>query len=123
MRRERLRQRAGVLGERNFRRFYLGYATSLLGSSMSTVAIAFAVLESGHSATGLGFVFTAAVVPQVLLLPVAGAIADRLGRRRVMLAADMLRCAAQATLATALVAGRPALWLFVLLAWLAGALW
>ena len=120
MRRKRLRQRVGVLGERNFRRFYLGYATSLLGSSMSTVAIAFAVLESGHSATGLGFVFTAAVVPQVLLLPVAGAIADRLGRRRVMLAADMLRCAAQATLATALVAGRPALWLFVLLAWLGG---
>jgi MFS family permease len=120
VRRERLRQRVGVLGERNFRRFYVGYATSLLGSSMSAVAIAFAVLESGHSATGLGFVFTATVVPQVLLLPVAGAIADRLGRRRVMLAADTLRCAAQATLATALVAGRPALWLFVLLAWLGG---
>ena len=50
---------------RDFRRFYTGYATSLLGSSMSTVAIAWAVLDSGANATGLGYVFAAAVVPQV----------------------------------------------------------
>ena len=114
------RRRAGVLTERNFRRFYSGYVTSLLGSSMSTVAIAWAVLDSGGSATSLGFVFAAGVVPQVLLLPFAGAVADRLGRRRVMLAADVLRCGAQGSLAAALFAGRPALWLFVLLAWFQG---
>ena len=51
-----------MLAERNFRRFYSGYVTSLLGSSMSTVAIAWAVLDSGESATGLGFVFAAGVV-------------------------------------------------------------
>jgi MFS family permease len=105
---------------RDFRRFYVGYATSLLGSSMSTVAIAWAVLDSGASATGLGYVFAAAVVPQVLLMAVAGAVADRLGRRRVMLTADALRCAAQASLAVAVFAGRPALWVFVLLASLVG---
>ena len=120
MGREWLRRRAGVLAGRDFRRFYAGYVTSLLGSSMSTVAIAWAVLESGASATGLGYVFAAAVVPQVLLMAVAGAIADRLGRRRVMLGADVLRCAAQASLAGAVFAGRPALWVFVLLAWLEG---
>ncbi|MGH3289804.1 MAG: MFS transporter [Streptosporangiaceae bacterium] len=120
MRAEWLRKRVGVLEERNFRRFYVGFVTSLLGSSMSTVAIAWAVLDSRVSATGLGLVFTATVVPQVLLLPLAGAIADRLGRRRVMIGADALRCAAQATLAVALAAGRPPLWLFVLLAWLGG---
>jgi MFS family permease len=120
MGREWLRRRAGVLAVRNFRRFYAGYVTSLLGSSMSTVAIAWAVLESGASATGLGYVFAAAVVPQVLLMALAGAVADRLGRRRVMLGADALRCAAQASLAGAVFAGRPALWVFVLLAWLAG---
>ena len=120
MRREWLQRRVGVLGERNFRRFYTGYVTSLLGSSMSSVAIAWAVLDSGASATGLGFVFAANVVPQVLLMPLAGAIADRLGRRRVMLAADLLRCGAQASMAAALFVGRPSLWLFVLLAWLGG---
>jgi MFS family permease len=120
VRAEWLRSRVGVLEERNFRRFYAGFVTSLLGSSMSTVAIAWAVLDSRVSATGLGLVFTATVVPQVLLLPLAGAIADRLGRRRVMIGADALRCAAQATLAVALAAGRPPLWLFILLAWLGG---
>jgi MFS family permease len=117
---EWLRQRAGVLVEPNFRRFYAGYVTSLLGSSMSTVAIAWAVLDSGAGATGLGYVFTAGVVSQVLMLPLAGAVADRLGRRRVMLTADALRCAAQGALAGAVFAGRPALWVFVLLAWLEG---
>ncbi len=120
MRAEWLHRRAGVLAERNFRRFYCGYVTSLLGTAMSTVAIAFAVLDNGGSATGLGIVFAASVVPQVVTLPVAGAIADRLGRRRVMLTADVLRCGAQASLAAALFAGRPPLWLFVLLAWLVG---
>ncbi|MGD0239367.1 MAG: MFS transporter [Streptosporangiaceae bacterium] len=117
---EWLRQRAGVLAEPNFRRFYTGYVTSLFGSSMSTVAIAWAVLDSGASASGLGVVFAAAVVPQVLVLPVAGAIADRFGRRRVMLSADVLRCATQGSLAGTVLAGRPALWVFVLLAWLGG---
>ncbi|HLK78495.1 MAG TPA: MFS transporter [Streptosporangiaceae bacterium] len=120
MRAEWLRRRVGVLAERNFRRFYTGFVTSLLGSSMSTVAIAWAVLDSRVSATGLGLVFTATVIPQVLLLPLAGAVADRLGRRRVMIGADMLRCAAQTALAVALAMGRPPLWLFVLLAWLGG---
>ncbi|HEX5296590.1 MAG TPA: MFS transporter [Streptosporangiaceae bacterium] len=115
-----LRQRAGVLAETNFRRFYTGYVTSLFGSSMSAVAVAFAVLDSGKHATGLGYVFAARVVPQVLELPVAGAVADRFGRRRVMLAADTLRCATQAALAGVVLAGRPALWVFVLLAWLGG---
>ena len=115
-----LRQRAGVLAETNFRRFYTGYVTSLFGSSMSAVAVAFAVLDSGKHATGLGYVFAAGVVPQVLVLPVAGAVADRFGRRRVMLAADTLRCATQGALAGAVLAGRPALWVFVLLAWLGG---
>ena len=120
VRREWLQDRASVLRERNFRRFYAGYVTSLLGSSMSTVAIAWAVLDSGAGATGLGFVFTAGVVSQVVMLPLAGAVADRLGRRRVMLSADVLRCGAQACLAAALFAGRPPLWLFILLAWLEG---
>ena len=108
-------QKAGILAERNFRTFYAGYLTSLLGSSMSAVAVAWAVLGNGGTGTGLGLVMTAAVVPQVLLLAVAGAVADRFGRRRVMLGADLLRCAAQTALAIALVAGRPPLWLFVVL--------
>ena len=50
-----------------------------------------------------------------------GAIADRLGRRPVMLAADAVRCAAQGALAVALYLGHPRLWLFVTAALAVGA--
>jgi MFS family permease len=115
-----LNGKAGVLQERDFRRFYTGYATSLLGSAMSPIAISWAVLQTGGGATGLGYVFTANVVPQVVLMVFAGAVADRFGRRRVMLGADVFRCVAQAALAVALLAGRPPLWVFVVLATLGG---
>ena len=42
-----------------------------------------------------------------------GVIADRLGRRPVMLGADAARCAAQVALAAVVLAGRPALWVFI----------
>ena len=80
---------------------------------MSSVAIAFAVLGNGGTATALGLVFTANIVPMTAFMLAGGALADRLGRRRVMLAADLGRCAAQAVLAGAATAGHPRLWLFV----------
>jgi MFS family permease len=114
-------KRLGVLALRDFRRFYVGYAASLLGSAMSSVAIAFALLGAGGTATGLGLVFTANIVPMVAFMLFGGAIADRLGRRRVMLTADLARCAAQAALAAALASGHPSLWLFVAAALAVGA--
>jgi predicted MFS family arabinose efflux permease len=105
-----------VLRERNFRRFYAGYATSLLGTSMSPVAVAFAVLDSGGTAADLGYVFAAGIVPQVVFVLGAGVIADRLGRRRVMLTADAARCGGQAAFAAVLLLGHPRIWVFVVLA-------
>jgi hypothetical protein len=110
----------GPFAERNFRVFYAGYATSLLGSAMSTVALTFAVLGSGGGPADLGFVFAADVVPQVLVMIGGGVLADRVGRRVVMLTTDTTRLAVQATLAAALMTGKPPIWLFVLLAGLLG---
>ena len=115
-----IRNSAGVLRERNFRRFYTGYVTSLFGTSMSSVALAFAVLDGGGNAADLGYVFAAGVVPQVLFMLGGGVLADRLGRRPVMLAADAVRFTVQATLAAALLAGSPPIWLFVVLEALLG---
>jgi predicted MFS family arabinose efflux permease len=110
-----LKRRLLPLREPNFRRFYVGYVTSLLGTSLSSVAIAFAVLDSGGSATSLGLVFACGIIPQVAFLLHGGVIADRLGRRPVMLSADVLRCCAQAMLAAALLLGHPPIWLFAVL--------
>jgi hypothetical protein len=112
--------RLGPLAGRNFRRFYVGYATSMLGTSMSAVAIAFAVLASGGTATSLGVVFAANIVPMVAFMLGGGVLADRLGRRPVMLTADVARCAAQGALAATLFLGRPHIWLFVVAAFVVG---
>jgi MFS family permease len=87
---------------------------------MSTVAVAFAVLNTGGSATELGYVLAAGVIPQVLFLLGGGVVADRIGRRPVMLAADVVRCGAYGALAIALFAGTPATWFFVVVSALRG---
>lgn len=104
-----------LLRERDFRRFYAGYATSLLGSAMSTVAVTFAVLGDGGSAADLGYVFAAGVIPQVLFMLGGGVLADRLGRRRMMLGADGARLVAQALLAAVLFISVPPIWLIAAL--------
>jgi hypothetical protein len=109
-----------VLASRDFRRFYMGYSASLLGTAMSSIAIAFAVLGSGGTPTGLGVVFAANIVPMIAFTLGGGAIADRLGRRPVMLGADVARCVAQGVLAVALYVWHPRLWLFVVAALLVG---
>src|SRR5215469_9891117 len=109
------RRRLGPLTEPNFRVFYAGYTTSLLGSAMSSIALTFAVLGSGGTAADLGYVFAANVFPQVLVMLGGGVLADRVGRRPVMLITDSARLAVQTTMAAALFAGRPPIWLFVVL--------
>jgi len=82
---------------------------------MSRIALTFAVLDSGGTTADLGFVFAASVFPQVLVMLGGGVLADRVGRRPLMLVADAARLAVQATLAAALFIGRPSLWLFIAL--------
>ncbi|MFJ8432955.1 MFS transporter [Kitasatospora sp. NPDC094019] len=101
--------RSAVLGERDFGWFFVGYATSLVGSSMAPVAVAFAVLGGGGGGTELGWVMAARILPIVLVMLLGGVVADRLGSRRVMLAAEVLRCAVQGVFAGLLLTGHPPL--------------
>ena len=80
---------------------------------MASMAIAFAVLGAGGTPSGLGVVFAANIAAMIAFTLGGGALADRLGRRTVMLAADVARCAVQGVLAASLYLGHPRLWLFV----------
>ena len=82
---------------------------------MSSVALTFAVLSEGGSAVDLGYVFAAGVIPQVLFMLGGGVLADRIGRRKVLLAADGARLAAQGVLAATLLVARPPIWLIAAL--------
>jgi MFS family permease len=110
----------GALEEREFRRLYFARAFSQFGDGMVPVASAFAVLQVSSSASALGFVLAARSVPLVALLLVGGVWADRLPRQQLMIAADLLRFASQATMAVLLLAGDAELWHLVALKFVYG---
>ncbi|MFD3678278.1 MFS transporter [Streptomyces sp. NPDC058613] len=91
-----------------------------LGSHGALIAASFAVLETGGSGWDVGLVTAARTLPLVLFLLVGGAIADRLPRHRVMVAANTLNCVSQAAFALLVLAGDPQLWQMMLLTALCG---
>ncbi len=71
---------------RNYRRFFVGQAISLVGTWMQTLAQAWLVLQLTGSATMLGVVAAVQTLPMLLLAPYGGLIADRADKRRVLIA-------------------------------------
>jgi MFS family permease len=113
--------RVGPLQERNFRNLWIGRTASVVGDSLSFVALAFAVIGLGGSGTDLGLVIASYSLPSVIFLLVGGVWADRLPRRAVMIAADVVRAGAQLTLAVAVLTGNASVPLFMAMAFVSGA--
>lgn len=91
-----------------------------LGSHGALIAAAFAVLQSGGDGGDVGLVAAARTLPLVLFLLIGGAVADRMPRHRVMVAANALNCVSQAAFAVLVLAGDPRLWQMMLLTALCG---
>jgi MFS family permease len=115
-----LRANLAALEERNFRLLWLGQTGSTLGDGLSFVAIAFAVLQIGGSATAIGIVFAAYSLPHVVFLLAGGVWADRLPRNLVMLTSDAVRAVVQLWLAFLLFTGTAEVWHIVVAAALHG---
>jgi predicted MFS family arabinose efflux permease len=105
----------GALQEREFRLLFIGQSVSLLGDGVVGVALAFAVLDLTGSASDLGFVLAARMVPLVALLLAGGVFADRLSRRAVMVTADLARFGSQGATAALLLSGHARVWEIALL--------
>jgi len=101
------------LSEREFRLLFSGQSVSLIGDNLAPIALAFAILDAGGSATDVGLVYASNIVARVAFVLVGGVWADRLSRRMVMLAADALRAACTGVLAVAVMAGHAPLGLFI----------
>jgi MFS family permease len=80
------RQTFAALANRNFRRYFVGQAISLVGTWMQTVAQSWLVLELTDSGTALGLVVALQTLPVLVLGPYGGVIADRVDKRRLMIA-------------------------------------
>jgi MFS family permease len=109
------------LQERPFRLLWLGRVSSGVGDVLVPVALAFAVLSVHDSYTAVGGVFAALTISRVSFTLVGGVVADRLPRRGVMLASDLVRGVVQAFTAVMLLAGEMTLPLFVVTTVLFGA--
>ena len=107
--------------EPQFRLLFLGQALSVIGDRITMVALPFAVLSVGGGATQVGFVAAAQFLPFALLSLVAGVVADRLERKRILIASDVLRLAVQLTAGLLLVSGAAEVWHLAVLAGCYGA--
>jgi MFS family permease len=110
-----------VLRLRDFRLLFIGQGVSVLGDRMVAVALAFAVLELGGSASEVGLVLAAGWAPLVVTVLVGGVVADRTSRRAVMLAADLVRVASQGAMAALIITGAAEIWMVAALAGVTGA--
>jgi len=76
-----------------------GQTVSSFGNSVSTIAVPFQLLAIGASPLQLGFTVAIETVTSVALLLLGGAIADRIQRRTLILASDLLGGCVVATVA------------------------
>src|SRR3954465_8114871 len=106
---------------RNLRLLVIGELISGLGSQAALVAIPFQVYTLTGSPALVGLLGIAELLPIVIGSLFGGAIADRIERRTLMLAAQTAILASAAALAAITIAGEPPVWLiFVFAALLAG---
>jgi MFS family permease len=115
-----LRDHAGPLRQVNFRRFFLGEVINTAGSSMSGIALAFAVLHIDNSATTLGWVVAAATIPMVTFMLLGGAVADRFPRALVLRGCNVAQGLVQAIAAVLVLTGAASVWHLVLLQFVSG---
>ena len=86
--------------------FFAGRTVDLAGSSMTTVALALAVLQASGRAADLGIVLAAAMIPTLVLLLVGGTVADRVSRRTVLIVSNLATAAVMAAMAAVLIMDR-----------------
>jgi MFS family permease len=89
----------------DFRRFWTARVVSLAGSSFTYVALPVLIYQRTGSPLLTGLVAAFEAIPYLLLGLVAGALADRWDRRRVMVAADLVSAVALGSLPIADVLG------------------
>ncbi|MFF4214439.1 MFS transporter [Streptomyces sp. NPDC001796] len=89
----------------SMRRLLVGRTVAALATALIPTTLTLAVVRTG-SAMNLGLVLSCELLPMLVLLPVAGVVADRFPPQRVVLTADLIRAAAQLAIGAELLGGR-----------------
>lgn len=75
----------------NFRNLWLGSVISQFGDWFNVIASAEVISRLTDSGTALSFLFLARFLPLFVFSPIAGVLADRFDRKRIMVLSDVLR--------------------------------
>jgi MFS family permease len=94
-----------LLRHRDYRLLVGGATVSALGGSIAPVALAFAVLDLGGSASDLGLVIAAFALAEVVTVLFGGVLGDRLPRQVMMQGSSAAACLTQGVVAVALIGG------------------
>jgi MFS family permease len=94
----------------NYRNLWLGSVVSQLGDWFNLIAAAGLISRLTESGLAVSSLFLARYLPLFLFSPVAGVLADRFDRRKIMIASDLLR--ALTVLGFLLVRSPQQVWLF-----------
>jgi MFS family permease len=109
-----------ALHSRNYRLFVAGQSVSLVGTWMQLVAMSWLVYRLTGSAFLLGVVGFTSQIPTFLLAPVAGVLADRWDRRRLLIVTQTLAMLQATLLAVIVLSGIVEVWHIVTLSLLLG---
>ena len=74
---------------RDFLALWFGQLISTVGSGMTAFALGVYVYQRTNSATDFALIFLAGMLPRVIFSPIAGVLADRFDRRRIMIISDL----------------------------------
>ncbi|MEM8569798.1 MAG: MFS transporter [Pseudomonadota bacterium] len=85
-----------ILKERTFRHLFLAQILALVGTGLASVALGLLAydLAGGSAALVLGAIFAVKMVANVVLAPIAAALAALLPRRRMLVTLDLIRAGA-----------------------------
>ncbi|MBI4671490.1 MAG: MFS transporter [Chloroflexi bacterium] len=75
----------------DYRKLYFGQIVSLLGDWFEFIAVQTLVFQLTGSGLAAGLAIIASTLPSFFLIPLAGSIADRFDRRKIMIAMDLVR--------------------------------
>ena len=93
-----------------FGAIFMGQALSLTGSALTQFVLLWWITDTTGSAAALGAAALAALLPQALLGPLGGTLADRYSRRWLMAASDLVSAACMAVLIALFLTQRVQLW-------------
>jgi MFS family permease len=80
-------------GNRNYRNLWLGYVITQLGDWFNLIATASLIEMLSGSGTAVSYLFLARFLPLFLFAPLAGVLADRYDRRKIMIYSNLVQAA------------------------------